>query len=231
MACGTGDPARGIAAQYPNVDMVGIDITRTRIEQGRNWATEDGLDNIHFVLGDVDNLPFKEEAFDTVTCVGSFQHFPNPLNTLCETARVLKFSRRLILSTVLVPEDREGYDFINRLSRLGVFPGACLGYPSKSELENMLKACGFEYKLIQKDAKWRGQDKQPALAGKEVSAAAISSPPQLKQRFKVEVRGEKVFFFYPKPLVIAVGQKMKSILRSDYAKPRYLLCQIVRESF
>lgn len=225
IACGTGDPAREIAAKHSNVEVVGIDITKTQIRQGKDWASEDGLANIHFVVGDVDYLPFKEGVFDTATCVGAFQHFPNPLNTLCETARVLKIRGRLVLSTVLVPEDEEGYDFINKLSRLGVFPGACLGYPSKSELERMLKACGFESKLDQKDAEnWKGDSKQPALAGKEVADAARSAPPQLKQRFKVEVRGEKVFLDYPGPLVVAIGEKIQTAsVSQDFLKPRYLL--------
>lgn len=219
VACGTGDPARGIAAQHPNVQVVGIDITKIRIGQGKDWASEDGLINIHFVVGDADNLPFKEEVFDSATCVGAFQHFPNPLNSLCEMARVLKLKGRLVLSTVLVPEDREGYDFINKLSRLGVFPGACLGYPSKSELERMLKASGFESQLHRKDVE------NAALAGKKVADAARLAPPQLKRRFKVEVRGEKVFLDYPGLSVVAVGKKLQpSSVSQDVPKPRYLLC-------
>lgn len=150
VACGTGDPARGITAQNPNVEVVGIDIAKTRISQGKNWASEDGLRNVHFVIGDVDNLPFIEGMLDTATCVGAFQHFLNPTNTLSEIARVINLGAELVLSTVLVPEDQEGYDFTNKLSRLGV--DLALGYPSESELEQMLRGCGFGARLIRQDA-------------------------------------------------------------------------------
>ena len=224
VACGTGDPARGIAEKQSNVEVVGIDIAAVRVKQGRKWASEDGLTNIHFVVGDFDFLPFKEELFDTATCVGAFQHFTNPVNTLCEVSKVLKLNGRFVLSTILVPEDREGYDFVNKLSRLGVFPGGCLGYPSKSELEMMFEACGFKTRLVMKDAdKWKEPSREPALAGKEVADAARKAPQHLRQRFKLRVEGEKVFFDYPKPLVTAVAKKIKAVSRpKPVPKPRYL---------
>jgi len=218
LACGTGDPSRGIAARYPNVEVVGIDITKTRTRQGKDWALEDGLANIHFVVGDVDNLPFRESLFNIVTCVGAFQHFPNPLNTLCETARILKLGGRLVLNTVLVPDDQEGYDFINNLSRLGAFPGGFLGYPSKTELKRMLKACGFRYRLILQD------EESTALTGEKIAKAARLATPELQQRFKIEVIEKKVFFNYPNIIVTAVGEKIRTVSKpKDIPKPRYLI--------
>ena len=63
-----------------------------------------------------------------------------------------------------------------------------------------------------------------ALVGKEAATAAMSAPPKLKKHFKVEVKGEKVFFQYPKPIVLAVGEKKKqtSIVK-EVLRPRYLL--------
>ncbi len=216
LACGTGDPSRGIAARYPNVEVVGIDITKTRIRQGKEWALEDDLANIHWVVGDVDNLPFRESLFSTVTCVGAFQHFPNPLNTLCEAARILKLGGRLVLSTVLMPDDQEGYDFINNLSRLGV--KGCLGYPSKTELERMLKAGGFRYRLILQD------EENTALIGEKVAEAARAATLELQQRFKMKIKEKKVFFNYPNILVTAVGEKTRTVPKpKDVPKPRYLI--------
>jgi len=225
VACGTGDPARGIAAQAPTVQVVGVDLSATRIKQGKKWASEDGLVNIEFVICDADRFPFKDEAFEVATCIGAFHHFPNPPKTICEIARVLGLGGRLVLSTVLVPEDKEGYDFINMLSRLGVWLGGCLGYPSKSELSEILEACGFEAKLIQRDAdNWKGKNRQLALVGERVAKAARSARPELKSRFKVKVEGEKVFFNYPGPQVIAVADKATSISADpqQLPQPRYL---------
>lgn len=232
IACGTGDPARGMAAMNPNVEVVGIDITKARVKQGKKWALEDGLSNIHFVVGDVDNLPFREGLFDMATCVGAFQHFIDPVNTICEISKVLKFSARLVLSTVLVPEDREGYDFINNLSRLGVSPGRCLGYPSKSELKEMFEVCGFKARLVLRDANnWKKPKREPALAGKEVADAARKAPHRLKQRFKLEVKGTKVFFDYPKPLATVVAEKVKDVSKPELVpKPRYLATQVAEQS-
>jgi len=232
IACGIGDPARGIAAMNPDVEVVGIEIAKARVEQGKKWALEDGLANIYFVIGDVDNLPFREGLFDTATCVGAFQHFVDPVKTLSEISKVLKFDGRLVLSTVLVPEDREGYDFINNLSRLGVFPGGCLGYPSKSELKEMFEVCGFKARLVLRDANnWKEPKREPALAGKEVADAARKAPRYLKQRFKLEVEGTKVFFDYSKPLATVVAKKVKDVSKPELVpKPRYLTTQVAERA-
>jgi len=35
-------------------------------------------------------LPFRDDAFDLVTCIGSLEHFPDPARGLVEVARVLR---------------------------------------------------------------------------------------------------------------------------------------------
>ncbi len=43
-----------------------------------------------FICGDVQDLPFEENAFDTIYCRYILEHVPDPLQVLNEAKRVLK---------------------------------------------------------------------------------------------------------------------------------------------
>lgn len=48
-------------------------------------------DYIHCIQADAHFLPFKDESFDYVTCLGVLEHLVNPTNGINEMKRVLKF--------------------------------------------------------------------------------------------------------------------------------------------
>ena len=58
---------------------------------------EKGLSNTEFLVGDSENLPFAEGAFDAVICANSFHHYPNPQDFFNSACRVLCKGGRLIL--------------------------------------------------------------------------------------------------------------------------------------
>ena len=61
-----------------------------------------------------EELPFADNRFDMVTCLGSLEHFVRPVQAMQEMSRVAKDSARFIL---LVPNA----DFLTR--KLGLFGG------------------------------------------------------------------------------------------------------------
>lgn len=57
-------------------------------------------------------IPFHDEAFDTVVSTEVLEHVPDPLRALCETQRVLKPGGHLILTTPMYwPRHEAPYDF------------------------------------------------------------------------------------------------------------------------
>jgi SAM-dependent methyltransferase len=83
--CGAGrflDVASGTKA-----DVVGIDIS-SAIDAAR--ANLEGRTNVHFVQASIYELPFREEAFDFVYCIGVIQHTPQPDKSLQAIGAVLK---------------------------------------------------------------------------------------------------------------------------------------------
>ena len=52
-----------------------------------------------YVIGDVQNLPYPQNTFDTVSSLGVIEHFLNPDKVMKEMYRVLKTNGHLILMT------------------------------------------------------------------------------------------------------------------------------------
>ena len=55
-------------------DVTGIDTAKPAIELGKTWAGEDNA-NVNLLVGDILNLPFKENTFDAAVCNSVLEHF------------------------------------------------------------------------------------------------------------------------------------------------------------
>lgn len=93
VACGSGEWLRAVKAQGGEV--AGIDISEKAIEVCRDTLPE-GL----FFSGPAETLPFSDEEFDVVTCLGSLEHFLDQTGALKEMVRVAKPGASIL---ILVP--------------------------------------------------------------------------------------------------------------------------------
>lgn len=88
VATGTGNTAFALAPHLSRV--TGLDLTVEMLRQGEAAATELGLANVDWVLGDAGALPFAGGTFDLYTVRAAPHHFPDLALSLKEAARVLK---------------------------------------------------------------------------------------------------------------------------------------------
>jgi len=88
--CGSGAITLGLAQAVRPGQVTGIDIAEVEIERARNRAREERVDNVHFELGNVYELPFSEPAFDLVFGHNVLEHVAQPDQALREIHRVLK---------------------------------------------------------------------------------------------------------------------------------------------
>jgi len=91
LACGTGRLLGFLQAL--SYETVGIDISKNMLMIARKKEKK-----IHFVLGDVENLPFRERIFLYSLCSRAFKLFPNPIKFLKECWRCLRINGILSLS-------------------------------------------------------------------------------------------------------------------------------------
>jgi ubiquinone/menaquinone biosynthesis C-methylase UbiE len=75
---------------YPlDVKLRGIDISRRMLSRARARAGRLGMD-VDLEQGDVEHLPFADDAFDTVTATCVFCSVDDPVRGLQEVKRVVK---------------------------------------------------------------------------------------------------------------------------------------------
>jgi len=67
IACGPGDWALDVAFEYPEIEVIAIDLSRTMVEYAHARAGVQGLDNARFCVMDaLQPLVFPDDAFDLV---------------------------------------------------------------------------------------------------------------------------------------------------------------------
>ena len=93
VACGAGDWLEIAASKGATIS--GIDISKRAIGICRQRLPEG-----EFYVGPAETLPFPDQQFDLITCLGSLEHFLDQPGALKEMARVAKPDARIL---ILVP--------------------------------------------------------------------------------------------------------------------------------
>ena len=97
LCCGHGNVTAGLVHAGANV--TGVDFSPAMLEMARNAVPE-----ARFVEGDVMDLDFDDEKFDTVTIGFGIPHVPNPPAVFKEARRVLRPGGKLAFSVWCGPE-------------------------------------------------------------------------------------------------------------------------------
>ncbi len=91
--CGSAPMISLLKEKYPDKEYTGIDLSANMIKE----ALSKNLDNVEFLIGDCEDLPFKDDSFDVVINSQSFHHYPNPEKFFKSVARVLKKDGKFIM--------------------------------------------------------------------------------------------------------------------------------------
>ena len=94
--CGPAPMISLLAEKYPDRHYTGLDLTPAMIEQ----AKKKNIPNAEFVVGDCENFPFEDNAFDAIICSNSFHHYPDPQAFFKRVKRCLRPGGRLVLRDV-----------------------------------------------------------------------------------------------------------------------------------
>jgi SAM-dependent methyltransferase len=115
VACGSGVFLAHHAAQTGYV--AGLDLSNVQIDLARRRLAErmaSGTADI--VKGDAAELPWEDERFSAVTCMGSMEAFPDPPLVLTEMVRVLRPGGRAVLAVgARVPEGTETHKVMDSI--------------------------------------------------------------------------------------------------------------------
>ncbi len=125
LGCGRGAVAIMTAERFPGVGVTGIDLWR-RVDQSgnsieiarRNAELNQMSDRVHFVTGDMMELPFPDGTFQLVTASLSIHNIPTAGGRRCalrEAVRVLAPNGRIVIVDI-----RRVRDYADELRRAGL---------------------------------------------------------------------------------------------------------------
>lgn len=124
IATGTGMVAIAAAQAVSNEGRVqAIDLSENMINQAQENLNRAGLSNVDFHVMDAENLEFKNNSFDVITCSYGLFFMPDMSAALQSWLRVLKPGGKIIFSSfapsAFVPLSEI---FINNLAEYEIFP-------------------------------------------------------------------------------------------------------------
>jgi SAM-dependent methyltransferase len=116
VATGTGHTALAIASYAASV--VGVDPTPEMLREAEKLATDRGVSNVGWVMGQAEQLPFDDHAFDVVTVRRAPHHFQSIPRALAEMRRVLRPEGKLGLVDQLTAHTPEGVVLLEHLEKM-----------------------------------------------------------------------------------------------------------------
>lgn len=120
------------------VDVTLLDSSGKMLKRARNKIQRQ---NIEYVKGRGDNMPFPDQIFDHIVIADAFHHFNHVDSTIMELSRVIKPSGQLYILEY-TPESN-----VTRLIAAGEnFVGEPANFFRPSELIDMIKNVGFEFR-------------------------------------------------------------------------------------
>ncbi|MDQ2714298.1 MAG: methyltransferase domain-containing protein [Chloroflexota bacterium] len=99
-------------------EVVGLDLTPAPLALAEQMREARGLTNLHFQLGDAEQLPWASPTFDIVVSRYALHHCEDPQRVLTEMARVCHFQGMVVIQDLIVSEFPARAAYQNRFEQL-----------------------------------------------------------------------------------------------------------------
>lgn len=139
--------ARSLTGAYGKI--IGVDFTPEMIEKARDNAVTLGFKNIHFIQGDIEEIPLEDDLADVVISNCVLNLVPDKQSAFKEMFRIIKPGGHFSISDVVIKGTLP--DSIKQSAELYV--GCVSGAISKADYLDTLKNQGFSNIKIQKESK------------------------------------------------------------------------------
>lgn len=127
--------------------VIATDLTPKMVERAAAFSNSLGVKNVRFEPADAENLPFKDEQFNLVTCRIAAHHFPHPMRFIRESVRVLCRGGLLLVQDQVLPEDNLSARYVDQIERLRD-PSHNRAY-SQTEWMNMFQSSGLMIERVE----------------------------------------------------------------------------------
>jgi ArsR family transcriptional regulator len=130
---GAGEGSSALLLSQRAVRVIAVDSSAKMIEVGREQALRNGVANIEFRQGDMEEIPIANGEVELAFFSQSLHHALHPARALEEAARILVAGGRIVILDLVRHRFEEARE---------LYADEWLGF-TESELESMLSAAGF----------------------------------------------------------------------------------------
>ncbi|MEC0128136.1 class I SAM-dependent methyltransferase [Paenibacillus pabuli] len=188
IATGGGHVANALAPLVKQV--TALDLTEAMLQVAERFIRGNGHQNVDFVAGDAEHLPFTDGSFDLVTCRIAAHHFPDVPSFISEALRVTKEGGRLLLIDNVAPERDENDRFYNEIEKRR--DASHVRALRKTEWVRIIELAGFRIEAMISFEKpflfeeWCERAGMSEEEKRALEASMLSESDEIKTYFKLE---------------------------------------------
>lgn len=204
VATGGGHTANAFAPLVANV--TALDLTSAMLENASVFIKGNGHENVVYVEGDAEKLPFKNETFDVVVCRIAPHHFSDVHSFIRESFRTLKSGGRFLIDDNTAPEKDEWDHFYNTIEKARDY--SHFRAWKKSEWIKMLEENGFivsechRFEKAFEFSSWCDRMKLSTEKEDALNQYMISASASVKEIFQIQERDGRVISFQGEAFLI-----------------------------
>jgi ubiquinone/menaquinone biosynthesis C-methylase UbiE len=114
ICCGPGALALEFAPDVKHA--TGLDLTPAMLEQAKLKQLQKGIDNVDWIVGDANSIPFEDAHFSIVLCSAAFHHLEQPHRVFAEMVRVCRSGGHIAVRDVTPASAKaERYDSMEKM--------------------------------------------------------------------------------------------------------------------
>lgn len=209
IATGGGHVANALAPLVKKV--VALDLTTEILTVSKEFIEVNGHENVTFMEGDAEQLPFSDESFDVITCRIAAHHFPDISSFVRETFRTLKKEGRFLFIDNVAPESDDFDTFYNHVEMKRDYSHHRAW--KKSEWVHLIERNEFEIEEMYRFDKtfifedWCKTMNLPLEETNQLSDYMLQTTKELKSKFRMIEKDQRLLSFMGESVLLKARKR------------------------